>query len=104
GDWWLYVALDYALGHPTDRKLTAWDEMFIPMRMRERLNQLKIKDEAGNELPLVKSEELVHQSARAPQREKPPFWVPWFFLVGIMMGGAIASCAIAMLRIDVRWK
>jgi hypothetical protein len=108
--WWLYVALDYVLGHPTDRKLTAWDEMFIPMRMRDRLNQLKILDQNGHEIPLVKSEQLLHTSSRAPLRARQPNWVGCFLVVGIAMGTLLVACAIAIVKTrnvavaQTKWK
>jgi hypothetical protein len=101
---WLYTSLDYALGHPTDRKLSEWDEMFIPLRMRERLDQITVTDENGQQVPLVKLERLIHTSSRPPPRAMPPHWVGWFFLVGLVLGGAMAGCAGIGLNQTKKWK
>lgn len=86
----LYTALYFILGQPVDRSLTVWDEMFIPMRMRQRLNQLTISNEAGQQIPLVRNEVLLHVSRRAPVRENPPNWTVWFMLAGVLIGGGQA--------------
>ncbi|HMB95276.1 MAG TPA: hypothetical protein VKK61_04480, partial [Tepidisphaeraceae bacterium] len=85
-DFVLYTALYFILGQPTDRPINAWQEMFLPMRMRERLSAMKISDEAGNEIPLVKKEILLHTSKRYSLRVKPPNWIGWFLLAGLIIG------------------
>jgi hypothetical protein len=89
GDLPLYIAINFILGQPVDRPLSAWQEMFIPMRMRERLNQIQIQGD-GNPIPLVKKEILLHTSSRPPMRETPPNWVGWFLLAGAIIGAAQA--------------
>ncbi|HVT89601.1 MAG TPA: DUF4105 domain-containing protein [Tepidisphaeraceae bacterium] len=97
-DPFLYIALNYVLGHPTDRKLSAWDEMFIPMRFREQINEISITDESGREVPLVRNEIVLNASKHVFVREEPPNWVGWFTLAGTMLGGAIAACGLALSR------
>jgi hypothetical protein len=94
---WLYTALDFVLGHPTDRQMTAWDEMFVPMLLHDRLNQVMITDSSGQAIPLVKSDRLLHTSGRTPPREREPFFVPWFLAVGVVLGTIIgrSGCAVA---------
>ena len=86
----LYAGTDFILGQPVDRKMSVWDEMFIPMRMRDRLNQMTIADDTGRQVPLVKKEILLHTSKRLPLRDRPPNWTGWFLLVGIIVGGVQA--------------
>jgi hypothetical protein len=96
----LYVGIDFILGQPVDRPLTAWQEMFIPMRMRERLNQIQIIDDAGNQVPLVKKEILLNTSKRPPLRNYPPNWIGWFLLAGAIIGAALAWLG----RLGSRWR
>jgi hypothetical protein len=97
GDWWLCIGLDFVLGHPTDRRLTAWDEMFVPMLMHDRFNEMTIIDEAGRTVPLVRSDQLEHTSARKAPRDTPPMWAGWFGLVGVVLGTIMGrgGCACA---------
>lgn len=94
----LYTALGYILGQPIDRPISVWDELFIPMRLRERLNQFTILDESGREIPIVKSEVKLNTSKREPPRETPPNWVMWYLLMGSAIGGALANGAARVVR------
>ena len=89
----LATAVYYILGHPIDQKLTAWDEMYIPMRMRDHFNQMKIVDETGHEVPLVKSQTFLHAQHRDPELDAPPNWLIWFLFLGVAIGGAEAGFA-----------
>jgi Domain of unknown function (DUF4105) len=90
GDPIIYTALYFILGQPIDRKLSAWDEMFIPMRMRERFNQMTIVDASGHQMPLVLGETILHISKRPPLPAAPPNWLGWYLFAGIALGGAMA--------------
>lgn len=98
GSQWLYTSLDFLLGHPTDTPISAWDEMFIPMRMRERLNEITILDASGEEVPLVKSQRLYHPGSRPAPLAAEPNRVAWFGLVGLLWGGAIAALSARLIR------
>lgn len=89
----LYISLDYVLAQPTDRPITAWQEMFIPMRLRERLNALTITDQSGAVVPLVRKETVLGQSRGKTEYQSAPNRIVWFGLVGIMFGGAIFGLA-----------
>ncbi|HWP40282.1 MAG TPA: DUF4105 domain-containing protein [Tepidisphaeraceae bacterium] len=92
----LYTAVYFILGQRIDRKLTAWDEMFIPMRMKDRFNELSVVDEQGNAQPLVQRELLLHASRRSPPRQDPPNWIGWFLLFGSTWGGIMVVCSLRM--------
>ena len=80
----VYVSLDFFMGGRGDRPITAWDEMFIPMMMRDFLR----------ETDLVTSEAVLDEPARVPPAEPPPRFL-WFALTGVMLawlaGGAVVS-------------
>jgi hypothetical protein len=86
---WLYVALQGVLGQPVDRVISQWDEMFLPMALRDRLNELQIPDPAGGDafVPLVKEENVLYQSTRPDNPARPPDTVQWFLLVGLVLSG-----------------
>ena len=78
----VYVSLDFFMGGRGDRPITAWDEMFIPMMLRDFLR----------ETDLVTSEAVLDEAAGIPLGE-PPRRFLWFWLTGMMLawlaGGAV---------------
>jgi hypothetical protein len=103
GDLLTYTGLYYILGHPVDQPISVWDEMFIPMRMRVRLNQMTIKDESGKLIPLVKSQVQLHKSRRTPPPDVPPNFLWLFLLLGVLIGVAEAGLVGAKKRLG-RWS
>lgn len=91
GDLPLYVGLNFVLGHPTDAKLTAWEEMFIPMRLRERLNGLTMIDGAGNRVPFVRRETELHASGHIVERSAPPNFGWVFLVISAVIGGVLVG-------------
>lgn len=83
----LYTGLLLALGRGVDRPVTRWDEMFLPLKLREYLRDLTVPDSAGAPVPMVTSERTLHQSDAFPVPPSPPRWGPWFLLVGVVLGG-----------------
>ncbi len=86
----LYTGLLLGLGEPVDRPITAWEEMFLPLRMREHLRSITIRDAAGREVPLVKSERTLFEAARPPLPDSPPSWIPGYLAAGAALGGLLA--------------
>ena len=78
----VYVSLDFFMGGRGDRPITAWDEMFIPMMMRDFLRETDV----------VTSEAVLDDPARVPPAEPPPRFV-WFALVGVMLAAWLAGAA-----------
>lgn len=65
-DWPVFTGTMFGLGEPTDRRINAWEEMFLPVRMKERLRSIRVPTATGTE-PLVKSERVLVQSTRPPE-------------------------------------
>ncbi len=84
----LYTGLLLALGHGVDRPVTRWDEMFLPLKLREYLRDVTVADSTGAPVPLVKSERTLYQSDAFPVPASPPRWARWFLLAGLVLGGA----------------
>jgi hypothetical protein len=84
-DLWLYAALDFVMGHPIDRPISRWEEMFLPVKMSRHLREIKV-----NGAPLVKWERQVYTSKMHNEHETPPSrW--WMFLVlGVAVGIILA--------------
>ncbi len=101
---WLYLFLDFALGHPIDRPLSAWQECFLPGELAKHLLIVKVPDESGNLVPLVSDSRLLNQGA-FPERTTPPrSFIYWFLTAGICIGLAFAALAWLGQRFAIaRW-
>jgi hypothetical protein len=83
------VGIDIGLGRPTDREISAWEEMFIPMKVRDRVRELRVPDETGQLVPFVLSERVLVQAQRPPERTSPPLLVIPLGLLGAALGGGL---------------
>ena len=79
----IHVALDFFMGGRGDRPITAWDEMFIPMMLRDFLRETDV----------VASEVVLDESSRPLPLETPPARFVWFALTGVLLAGLLASSA-----------
>jgi hypothetical protein len=83
----MYTAIEAGLGHPVDRPISAWEEMFLPLAVREHLRGLTLPGDNGARVPLVRAERTVYQSDAHPFRETPPSWVLGYLVAGGLLGG-----------------
>jgi hypothetical protein len=91
----LFFALDLALGPLIDRPVTEWDEMFLPARVEDKLEQLKTS--TGE--PLVRRRFSLYRASRAATLETAPGFRWGWLLSGVMIGGTL--CVLA--GIERRW-
>jgi hypothetical protein len=89
GDIPLYTGVTLALGHPADKPLSIWEEMFLPVRMANDLRTVNIPDSLGTPVPLVRSETAIFTAGRPPEPAEPPFYFPMFIAVGIVFAAAL---------------
>lgn len=62
------LGIDLALGPKADLPLSAWEAMFIPMRLRDFLREVTVPSPAGGTMPLVQEERVLHVlQARKPE-------------------------------------
>src|SRR5690349_19766580 len=83
GDLPLYTGVTLALGRPADKRLSMWQEMFLPVRMANDLRTVTIADSVGDQIPLVRSESTLFVAGRAPEPASAPNYVPIFVGIGI---------------------
>ncbi len=84
GDIPLYTGATLALGHPADKALSMWDEMFLPVRMANDLRTVTIADSTDSRIPLVRSERAIFTAGRPPEPSAPTSYLPLFVAVGIL--------------------
>lgn len=61
-DWGVFTGTMYGLGEPVDQPLSAYEEMFLPVRMMNRLKTLKVGGQ-----PLVLDQQVLVQATRPPE-------------------------------------
>ena len=99
-----------ALGRPADRKLTRWEDMFIPMRLRDALRGMQVRDSSGAAKPILAREQVLYESQTHHELASAPrLWIPYlcigvllaieFFVVG--WAGGRAAVAEKVFRFEV---
>jgi hypothetical protein len=88
-----YTGLMVGLSSPSDRPLTQWEETFLPLKLRERVAELRVPDAAGRPAPLVLLERTVPSVGRTPQRTEIPNLVPGYLAAGAALGALMAALA-----------
>lgn len=86
-----YFGIMLSLGHPADRKITKWEEMFLPLKLREYLREVSVRDSTGKLQPLVKSEVQVFAAHRAPENQVAPNYTLPYTVVGILIAAFILA-------------
>jgi hypothetical protein len=86
----IFTGLFLALGPGADRPISAWQEMFLPMALREHARRVVVPGPDGTTVPLVKSEHTVFESTAPVPPEQPPPWLPRYLTIGVAIGGLAA--------------
>jgi hypothetical protein len=89
----VYTGLLLALGQPVDRAISVWEEMFLPLAVREHLRKLMVTGKDGVPIPLVRSERTLFESSDPAPASRPPFWLPFYLAGGLLLGGAAYGLA-----------
>lgn len=88
-DFWPYLGLAVGMGQPADEELTAWEEMFFPLRMRDRLRSVHVPSSGGATVPLIAREDTLHLASRPPVPTRPPGRTLPFLLASTVVGGLL---------------
>ena len=83
----IYLGLALIEGQPVDRANSRWEEMFLPLALREHLRDVKVPDSTGALVPLVKREDVLYESTAFPVPDSPPNWGVIFLAIGAAIGG-----------------
>ncbi len=97
---WLYVGLQYVLGHTVDQPIDAWAEGFLPDRLQAHLADLTVTWEDGSRHALLGPVREYVPDTRGPLIP-PPVWWYWFLLAGVVWGGGIVG--LTTFGVGRRW-
>ena len=81
-----YLGIQLMAGPRSDRATTAWQDMWVPMKLRDTLAGLQVTRADGSAAPLVRAEELLVDGDRAPEPADAPGLALLFFLSGVAGG------------------
>lgn len=84
------TGVNIALARPTDRPITAWEEMFIPMKVRDWVREMRVPDDSGRMVPLVLSERVLYEAQRDPERLAPPMSIVPLGIIGLLLASGLA--------------
>lgn len=89
GDFPLYTGLQIVLAGWVDQPIDAWQETFLPIELQRHIRSVKTIDEAGNEVPLVRSEvTLLDGKYPISDGTVPTRW-PIYLMISVVLGGAM---------------
>jgi hypothetical protein len=87
----IYTGIELLLGSPTDQPISVWEEMFLPMTLRDHIRELTVVGPDGVTRPLVMSEETVVTSSRPTEPSVAKNWLPIYAALGLALGALLAS-------------
>jgi hypothetical protein len=83
-DWPVFTGTMMGLGEPTDRDISTYEEMFLPVRMKERLKAVKVATLNGVQ-PLVMEEHVLVKATRAPEKSVIRRGMLSYFLISALI-------------------
>ena len=90
----VYTGLMLAMGPGIDRKLTVWEEGFIPMELRESVKRARVRGADGTDQPLVLSERVLFAAAdEMPTPEAAPNRTVGYTITGVLLAGLLLLLA-----------
>lgn len=101
---WLVGLLDVFANRRFDRVMSRWDELFLPERLHDAVQRVRIPRGEGGSRPLVLLEHrYVARRAPPPRREPPPVRPTWviFGAMGVLL--ALAMALVARTPRFARW-
>jgi uncharacterized protein DUF4105 len=92
-DWPIFTGTMAGLGEPTDREISAYEEMFLPVRMKDRLRNINVTINGMSE-PLVKNERVLVQATRPPEDVTVRRGMRGYLIIGIVCFLLIAAASV----------
>lgn len=84
-----YTGLLIGLSQPIDRDISMWEEMFLPMKLRDHLRTVTVIGPDSQPVALVKSERTAFTSSAAPPPTAPPTrWIS-YAVAGIIVAAVL---------------
>ena len=82
-----YAGIQFVVGNRGDETISAWEEMFLPLRLKQHLEGIRIVDAGGESGPLLGEAVHVVEAVRDP----PPSAAPDFLVPLLLLGTAVGA-------------
>ncbi len=82
----VYLGIQLFMGPGGDEPTTGWNDLWIPMKLRDTAGALLVTRSDGSRVPLVRSEELWEDAGREYPDTAPPGLKVVFLLSGLLAG------------------
>jgi hypothetical protein len=92
------TGLDLLLGEHTDAPISVWEEMFLPLTLRDQLRNVRFTDANGGTRPLVISEQVGGGELRASEPVDGLRGFVLFLLGGLGLGLGFAALALPSVQ------
>jgi hypothetical protein len=90
----LMIGMDAGLGPYADRRLSYWDESFVPMELMRHMRQIQVPDPAtGGKQPLVSRETRLADGRVPEPPDFPPQWTWQALALGLALGSMLPGLA-----------
>ena len=89
GQGFVLAGMNLAMGAVLDQPIDRWAETFIPMELQEAIRGVKVNDDNGQPVPLVKSERVLFQSTRPEPPEVAANPLPRYLLIGLAIAAVL---------------
>lgn len=103
-----YLALDLILASPADEAISVWEEMFIPMVLRDQLREVEVVGPSGDQIPLVASEEVLFTADRPDPAGRSRIFIPLLIGLSLLLGGAAGLSSprgrLPLLLVGATWS
>ena len=87
----LHTGLMVALGRSADREMTRWEQMFLPVRLREMMDSVRVVVADGSVLPVVRSQTVLAEGGRYPEPARAADWTFGYLGMGTVLGVILAG-------------
>lgn len=94
----IYTGMDLLLGAPTDAPISVWEEMFLPLTLRDEIRSVELTGADGVPRALVLGEQTPVRSTKPAEESTPPRWFWAYLLLGLSIGGAFSTIGSARVR------
>ena len=86
-----YAGIQFAVGNRGDETISAWEEMFLPLRLKEHLEGVRIVDAEGGPGPLLGEAVQLVEAVRDPVPLAAPDFLFPLLLLGTALGAFFAG-------------
>ena len=97
----LDFGMDFVQGRRSDATMSAWEEMFVPMRVLQLLRDVKVRRADGTMGRLVRAERRLVVDERFAEADAPPDYVLPALAVGLGLAGALLVLSLGAARAGV---